>query len=68
MCKLDRVLGILPQRQAVDLETAIAEKIARREQARKARDFALADAIRAELKAQGIILMDTSDGVKWKKE
>ena len=33
----------------------------------KAKDFALADAIRSELLAQGIILEDTREGVKWKR-
>jgi cysteinyl-tRNA synthetase len=65
---LDLVLGILPGQEAVDLEAVIAEKIVRREKARKNKDFALADAIRSELKKQGIVLFDTPNGVKWKKE
>jgi len=36
-----------------------------RQAARKARDFAKADAIRDELKAQGIVVEDTKEGVKW---
>jgi cysteinyl-tRNA synthetase len=66
--RLNTVLGILDQGDVATLDAAIEEKIARRESARKNRDFALADAIRSELKAQGIILLDTPDGVKWKKE
>jgi cysteinyl-tRNA synthetase len=39
-----------------------------REAARKRRDFATADRIRAELAARGIILEDTKDGsVRWKR-
>ncbi|MBF0710777.1 MULTISPECIES: cysteine--tRNA ligase [unclassified Gemella] len=42
--------------------------IAQREDARKNRDFTLADKIRDDLKAEGIILEDTKQGVRWKKE
>ena len=45
----------------------IEEMIEKRQQARKARDFATADAIRDELAAKGIILEDTREGVKWHK-
>jgi cysteinyl-tRNA synthetase len=65
---LDTVLGVLDQGDAAPLAAAVEEKIARREKARKDKDFALADAIRNELKKQGIVLLDTPDGVKWKKE
>ena len=41
--------------------------IAERQAARKARDFAKADAIRDQLLAKGIILEDTREGVKWNK-
>jgi len=68
MEKLDLVLGILPEQESADLEAVITDKIARRERARKNKDFALADAIRSELKNQGITLLDTPSGVKWKKE
>ena len=34
---------------------------------KKAKDFALADAIRNELLEKGIILEDTREGVKWRK-
>ena len=68
MEKLDLVLGILPEQESADLEAVIADKIARRERARKNKDFTLADAIRGELKNQGITLLDTPAGVKWKKE
>ena len=41
--------------------------IEERQAARKAKDFARADAIRDELLAKGIVLEDTREGVKWKK-
>ena len=46
-----------------DIEALIAERTA----AKKAKDFAKADAIRNELLEKGIILEDTREGVKWKR-
>jgi cysteinyl-tRNA synthetase len=43
-------------------------RIEERKRAKKARDFARADAIRNELLEQGIILEDTKDGVRWKRK
>src|SRR3984885_1261250 len=48
----------------VDIDTLIADRTA----AKRARDFARADAIRAELSEQGIILEDTKDGIRWKRK
>jgi cysteinyl-tRNA synthetase len=42
------------------------EKIERREKARAEKNFAESDRIRAELAAEGILLEDTKDGVRWK--
>jgi cysteinyl-tRNA synthetase len=42
------------------------EKIEMREKARTGKNFAEADRIRAELAAEGILLEDTKDGVRWK--
>ena len=43
------------------------KEIEERKAAKKAKDFALADAIRAELLEKGIVLEDTREGVKWKR-
>lgn len=69
---LDRlcdVLGIILEREeeAVGDEDYIEEMIAKRAQAKKDRDFALADSIRDELAAKGIILKDTREGTKWSR-
>ncbi|MCR5596881.1 MAG: cysteine--tRNA ligase [Lachnospiraceae bacterium] len=53
--------------EGVDEETEkyVTEKIEERKAAKKAKDFAKADAIRDELATKGIILEDTREGVKW---
>ncbi|MBP1927396.1 cysteinyl-tRNA synthetase [Sedimentibacter acidaminivorans] len=45
----------------------IEEMIQKRQEAKKNKDFQLADAIRAELLEKGIVLEDTRQGVNWKK-
>ena len=46
----------------------VEEKIAEMNAARKARDFARSDAIRAELTAQGILIEQTKEGVRWRRK
>lgn len=50
-----------------ELETFVLAKIEERKAAKKEKNFAKADAIRAELLEKGIVLEDTREGVKWKK-
>ena len=64
---LCQVLGIKTKREAQPLDSEIEEMIARRQQARKEKNFALADEIRDQLTQMGILLEDTREGVKWKK-
>ncbi|MSR06008.1 MAG: cysteine--tRNA ligase [Gemmatimonadetes bacterium] len=63
------VLDVTPRKAAVaaDLAAWVAERIAARQQARKAGDYAAADAIRGEIAARGIELEDTPAGPRWKK-
>lgn len=63
---LDRILAVLPPEEETSLSDKVQLKIAERETARKNKDYALADRIRDELLALGIILEDTKDGVRWK--
>jgi cysteinyl-tRNA synthetase len=68
MKELGGILGLLQKEKENSLDDEIEVLIEKRQQARKNKDFALADEIRDKLKAQGIILEDTPTGVKWRKE
>jgi cysteinyl-tRNA synthetase len=48
-----------------ELEAFVLAKIEERANAKKAKDFATADAIRDELLAKGVAIKDTREGVKW---
>ena len=61
------MLGLIVVREKEDLDAEIEALIEERQAARKAKDFAAADRIRDELKARGIELLDTREGVKWKR-
>ncbi|GKX32145.1 cysteine--tRNA ligase [Vallitalea longa] len=59
------ILGIESKKKEGLLDEDVNKLIEKRQQARKDRDFALADEIRDELKEKGIILEDTREGVRW---
>ena len=61
------VLGIITKVEKEILDSDIEALIEERQAARKAKNFARADEIRDTLAAQGIILEDTREGVKWKR-
>ncbi|MEM2995875.1 MAG: cysteine--tRNA ligase [Candidatus Bathyarchaeia archaeon] len=70
MMKFDKVLGVIGEikKEREKLPKEAEELIRKREEARKAKDWAAADKIREQLKSMGIIIEDTPQGVKWKIE
>ena len=67
IAKLCDILGIITKVETEILDSDIEALIEERQAARKARNFARADEIRDTLAAQGILLEDTREGVKWKR-
>lgn len=65
--ELTGVLGLVYNRKSNSLDEEIEKLIEERQQARANKDWATADRIRDELKAQGITLKDTPQGVIWTK-
>ncbi len=66
--ELTGVLGLVYNRKTEVLDEDIDAMIEARTQARKDKNWAEADRIRDELKAMGIVLEDTAQGVKWHRE
>lgn len=66
--ELTGVLGIVYNRKSNEVDADIEALIEKRQEARKNKDWTTADKIRDELKAKGIILKDTPQGVTWVKE
>jgi cysteinyl-tRNA synthetase len=62
------VLDVVPSDKSVDdeLKAWVEKKLDDRRTAKKTRDFVAADAIRAELGAQGVVIEDTPAGTKWR--
>lgn len=65
--ELGGVLGIAQKQKEDNLDSEIEELIESRQQARKEKNWKLADEIRDKLKDMGIVLEDTPQGVKWKR-
>jgi cysteinyl-tRNA synthetase len=71
--QFDLVLGVMTLRRAEDARPPlpveeIEQQIEARREARRARQFGLADQIRQALEAQGILLEDTAAGTRWKRK
>ena len=65
--ELTGVLGLLYSRQESSADAEIEALIAARAEARKQKNWAESDRIRDELKAMGIVVEDTPQGMKWRR-
>lgn len=65
--ELTNVLNIVNKKQEEVLDADIEKLIQDRVDAKKNKDFALADEIRNKLLEMGIVLEDTRQGTKWKR-
>ena len=65
--RFDTVLNIFGKQEREMLDSEVQSLIDERQEARRRRDFGRADEIRDELSQRGIILEDTKDGVRWKR-
>ena len=68
LTNFDNVLGVVGKVEVETLPQEGALLIEKREQARKAKDWKTADEIRQQLKALGIVVEDTAQGVRWRRE
>jgi cysteinyl-tRNA synthetase len=66
--RVDSVLNVFGESRRENVDDEIQKLIDERQEARHRRDFGRADEIRDKLAAQGIILEDTKDGVRWKRK
>jgi cysteinyl-tRNA synthetase len=65
----DKVLGVVGEvKEQETLPKEAQDLIAKREEARRAKDWKTADTLRKQLKAMDIIIEDTQQGVRWKIE
>jgi len=68
MMNFDKVLGVIGKVEKKALPKNIEALVQKREEARKAKDWKTADAIRQQLYAMGILLEDTKNGVRWRQK
>ena len=68
LMRFDSVLAVIGEAKKELLPKEIEELIQKREQARKVKDWKMADEIRQKLFDMGIILEDTAAGVKWRRK
>ncbi len=69
MLKFDKALGVIGEgHREKRLPKDAEELVARREEARKAKDWKTADQMREQLKTMGIVIEDTAQGVRWRTE
>lgn len=67
--EVDNRLAIVPAVEtAVEADAEIEALIAKRNEARRNRDFAAADRFRQELADRGIVIEDTREGTKWRRK
>ncbi len=65
--QFDTVLGVIGEvEQEETLPKEATDLIQRREEARKSKDWAAADALRIRLREMGVVVEDTPQGVKWR--
>jgi cysteinyl-tRNA synthetase len=69
MMKFDKVLGVIGEvGEEQELPKEAEDLIRKREEARKDKNWKAADEIRQQLRAMGIIIEDTPQGLKWRSE
>ena len=69
LTRIDSVLGVASEvKKEKALPKEAQELLVKREEARKSRDWKTADLLRQQLKAMGVIIEDTAQGVRWRKE
>ena len=69
----DDVIGVVSLRAREDAQSGVSEaeierRMAERQEARRRRDFAAADRIRAELAELGVLVEDGPQGTRWKRK
>ena len=65
--RVDSVLGVLRVAEEAPLPKALAELVALRDEARRRKDYAEADKLRAQLLREGVTIEDTPQGTVWRR-